>query len=157
MSPLGIAAAKGNREAVRILVEAGAPVDGMDENGQTPLMYAATNGQEAIARHLIAAGADSALHSRDGKLPETLAADASHPSLANWLTIHRLGLEPDTGLAGILDQKVALVFWDARTIRCQVERASEHSLTIVEKRLGVEMTREIPLAKIQKIAIIDRQ
>lgn len=157
MSALGIAAAKGNQEGVQILVEAGTPVDDMDQTGQTPLMYAAANGHQAIARHLIAAGADSGRHSRGGKLPETLAADASHPSLANWLMVHRLGLAPDVGLAAILDRKVALAFWDGRTIRCQITRASQQSLSIVEKRLGVEMTREIPLAKIQKIAILDRQ
>jgi len=55
---IGEAAFKGNIEAVKQHLDAGADVNAKDENGFTPLHYATLGGHKEIAELLIAEGAD---------------------------------------------------------------------------------------------------
>lgn len=51
-------AVEGTAEAARVLIAAGAPVDGRPDESETPLITAASYGDAAVARVLIEAGAD---------------------------------------------------------------------------------------------------
>jgi ankyrin repeat protein len=58
-TPLMVAAASGELEAVRVLVESGADVNGKDGvRWQTPLMYAAASNRAAVIGYLASKGAD---------------------------------------------------------------------------------------------------
>ncbi len=76
-------------KAVRRLVEAGAPVNGRDSDGETPLAAAVFEGAADIVRYLVAEGADVEAEDRDGDtalclvrasgraIPELLACGAN--------------------------------------------------------------------------------
>ncbi len=55
----------GTGELVRVLIAAGAPVDGTPDERETPLITAASYGDAAVGRVLIEAGADLAAHAAD--------------------------------------------------------------------------------------------
>lgn len=57
-----------------LLVEAGADLDGRDENSRTPLHHAAATRQPALAEYLIKAGADVNVRDKKGDTPLHLAA-----------------------------------------------------------------------------------
>jgi ankyrin repeat protein len=58
-TPLMVAAASGELEAVKVLVDSGADVNGKDGvRQQTPLMYAAASNRAAVIEYLAAKGAD---------------------------------------------------------------------------------------------------
>lgn len=76
-------AASENRDvdAVRALVEAGAPVDGTDDRGWTPLMYAArANTSAAMTRMLLGLGADPDRRSSTNMLTALHVAAAWNPN-----------------------------------------------------------------------------
>src|SRR5690606_28168106 len=56
-TPLHGAARRSTPEMVRILIEAGAPLDARDWNGETPLFQAASAGRHEIVKILMDAGA----------------------------------------------------------------------------------------------------
>ncbi|XP_047101093.1 uncharacterized protein LOC124719939 [Schistocerca piceifrons] len=60
------AAARGDVEAARLLVGAGAAVDARDDYGWTPLHHAALNGRAEVAAALLVAGADRGATTGDG-------------------------------------------------------------------------------------------
>jgi ankyrin repeat protein len=63
-----MAAQGGNTEAVRLLLEAGAPVDTLDYRGRTPMDYVMAHGRHAYSRsraclvELLRHGADPSKH-----------------------------------------------------------------------------------------------
>jgi ankyrin repeat protein len=73
VAPLQSAAAGGNLEAARLLLEAGADVNCREEGSFTPLHSAAQNGDAAMARLLIEHGADRDGRLEDGRTPRDLA------------------------------------------------------------------------------------
>ena len=63
----------GNSTAVASLLQRGANVNAVDENGRTPLMLAAQRSDTKIVRLLLGAGADLEAKDREGKTPLNLA------------------------------------------------------------------------------------
>ena len=66
-TPLLLASWRSNLEAVKILVEAGAKVDGKDSSGWTPLICAAYFGHHEIVKLLLNAGADPDVKNKWGR------------------------------------------------------------------------------------------
>jgi ankyrin repeat protein len=73
--PLGTAAFVRSPLLARLLLDAGAAVDGRGEGGFTALHAAAQNGDEALVRLLLDRGADPAAAANDGRRPADLAGD----------------------------------------------------------------------------------
>lgn len=85
MTPLYLAAALGNVEAVKRLLYLRADKDAALNNGETPLMIAASNGYGVIVSQLLAAGAKV---NKVGKFGETelfLAARSGYPGIVGML------------------------------------------------------------------------
>ena len=80
-TPLKIAAALGEVEMARSLIEHGASVDGMVIGDETPLHFAAKSGQEAAVELLIRSGAN--VNSRDQTLCTPCKRAASWGRLAS--------------------------------------------------------------------------
>ncbi|XP_047121354.1 poly [ADP-ribose] polymerase tankyrase-1-like [Schistocerca piceifrons] len=75
---LHYAAAKGNVEVVKCLLEGGAEVDSRDTWQETPLHKAAYNGHTAVVQLLVASSADPNASNCCGCMPLHFAADRGH-------------------------------------------------------------------------------
>jgi len=73
--PLGTAAFVGSLPLARLLLDAGADVNGDEGSGFTALHAAAENGDPDIARELLARGADRRIRTTEGKTAADLAAN----------------------------------------------------------------------------------
>jgi ankyrin repeat protein len=82
------AAYKGNIEAVKQHLDAGADVNAKGYRERTPLHYAAHGGQKEIAELLIDAGADVNAKDDDGTTPLDRAIQLGHPEIADLLRQH---------------------------------------------------------------------
>ncbi|MEX2155689.1 MAG: ankyrin repeat domain-containing protein [Gemmatimonadales bacterium] len=82
---LHAAVAGRSMEAVRSLVEAGAPVDAKQQNGWTPLHAAVHRGDVEMTRYLLAHGADPKLQNDEGKSAIGLAAEGGTVALLKLL------------------------------------------------------------------------
>lgn len=94
-TPLHLAAQSGLFEVCRVLVAAGANVDALDKNGQTPLHVtaAALWGEVPdICRLLVAAGAD--VHARDHKNRTPLHRAAESWALDIYKLLRKAGADP---------------------------------------------------------------
>jgi len=69
-SPLGVVIVWGDLDAVKLLVQAGADINAVQEFGDTPLHAAIEGGKFDIARYLIKLGADQTAKNDEGKLPK---------------------------------------------------------------------------------------
>src|SRR5687767_9332436 len=74
VQPLNAAVASRSLDVVRLLVEAGAPIDPQQQEGWTPLHGAVHQGNVEITRYLLAHGADPKLQNDKGKSAVGLAA-----------------------------------------------------------------------------------
>ncbi len=83
--PLSSAAAGGNVEVVRLLLEAGADVESRQAGGFTPLMGAAAGGKREMVEMVLARGADRCAKSDDGRTAADLARERGHAELAELL------------------------------------------------------------------------
>ena len=79
------AADRGNLQAVRNLISAGADVNAKDEDGETALMIAADDGHTAIVQALIAAGADVNARDDEGESALDKARDERRRSTIDAL------------------------------------------------------------------------
>jgi ankyrin repeat protein len=82
VTPLHSAAAAGNDETARALLDAGADVNARQDGGFTPLHSAAANGNDAMVDEFLARGADATLEADNGKLAADFASDNGHEELA---------------------------------------------------------------------------
>ncbi|XP_049772731.1 protein roadkill-like [Schistocerca cancellata] len=80
------AAYRGDVEAARLLVGAGAPVDARDRDGWTPLHYAALHGRAEVAAALLVAGADRAATTPRGQTALDIARECNHRRLVEMLS-----------------------------------------------------------------------
>lgn len=71
---LQAAAASGDNESGRLLLDAGADVNATETGGFTPLHAAAANGNRELVELLLERGADPSARTDDGKTPADLAA-----------------------------------------------------------------------------------
>lgn len=75
--PLGTAAFVGSTPLARLLLDAGAEVDGVGEGGFTALHAAAQSGNAELVRLLLEYGADASRSAADGTRAADLAGDES--------------------------------------------------------------------------------
>ncbi len=80
--PLHSAAAGQHLEIARMLLDAGAQIDAVQEGGFTPLMSAAQNGQVEMVRLLLERGADRTRQTEDGRSAYNFADNHSDPAVA---------------------------------------------------------------------------
>ena len=73
--PLHEAVLKADSKAVLYLIQAGVPLDELDELGNTPLHWAVFGGYEDIVQILLEAGANPNIFSEDGVTPKWRARD----------------------------------------------------------------------------------
>lgn len=86
--PIHHAAANGCIETIKVLLEAGSPVDGRTRGGdeeRTPLMLAAIKGNLAAAKHLVAAGANVNAEDEDTMTPLAFACHSKQKEIAEFL------------------------------------------------------------------------
>ena len=83
--PLNAAVAGRSMEVVRLLVEAGAPIDPQQQEGWTPLHGAVHQGNVEMTKYLLAHGADPKLQNEKGKNAIGLAADAGNVEILKLL------------------------------------------------------------------------
>jgi ankyrin repeat protein len=84
MTPLLFAVDRGQQDVVRVLLEAGASVDGANPDGLTPLQFAMVRRNEALALFLLEKGADPN-NAGPGFPPIHVAAYLSQPAVAKEL------------------------------------------------------------------------
>jgi hypothetical protein len=82
---LMMAANGGQEEAVRMLLEAGAEVDALDNHGNSPIMFAAQHGHDRIVRLLLDKGADRSVRGTHGKTAADIARQNGHESTVRLL------------------------------------------------------------------------
>jgi len=84
-SALHVACWLGDTQAVRRLLEAGASVGLLNDNGQTPLFLACDRNQREVVAQLLATGAKLDIVDRTGKRAVEYAAFQGHFHLMGWL------------------------------------------------------------------------
>ncbi|MCX6924222.1 MAG: ankyrin repeat domain-containing protein, partial [Verrucomicrobia bacterium] len=82
---LQAAAAKGTLAVVKVLLDRGAAVDGLQQPGLTPLHYAAANGHKAVVDLLLSKGAKADAKTEGGVMPLHLAARKGYVEVAKAL------------------------------------------------------------------------
>jgi ankyrin repeat protein len=85
VNPLHAAVGGRSFEAVRLIVEAGAPIDGKQQKGFTPLHAAVHQNNVELTQYLLAHGADPKVQNDDGKSAIGLAADEGNASILKLL------------------------------------------------------------------------
>ena len=97
-TPLHVAAAKGNLELVRTLLELGAAVDPVADGGLTPLLTAIVHKADgAVLDTLVDAGADTAMKNEDGFDALHALAEVGHVPLLSRVLAWNPDLERRTG------------------------------------------------------------
>lgn len=87
-TPLHYAAAAGDEDIVRILLEHHAYIDAETPSKLTPLMIAAREGHEGAARLLMQEGADATLTNNESLTAAQIAARADKPRIADAIAAH---------------------------------------------------------------------
>jgi uncharacterized protein len=109
MTPLLFAARDGHVDAARLLLEAGADVNGADPNGISPLVMALTNAQFAVAKLLIERHADLTRADWWGRTPLWAAVDARNLAVRSGAPTDENGVDRQAALdviSALLDSSV---------------------------------------------------
>jgi len=85
VQPLNAAVAGRSMDVVRLLVDAGAPIDPQQQEGWTPLHGAVHQGNLDMTKYLLAHGANPKLQNGNGKNAIGLAADAGNLEILKLL------------------------------------------------------------------------
>jgi len=85
VQPLHAAAAGRSFEAVKLLIDAGAPVNGRQQEGWSPLQEAVQSGDIEMTRYLLAHGADPRQQNDAGKSAIGLAAERGNAEILKLL------------------------------------------------------------------------
>jgi ankyrin repeat protein len=84
-TPLHLQAANGCVEAVKLLIQHGAPINAKDIAGNTPLHLAARYGFVNVVKVLIASGADVNAKDANGMTPLQIASKMGHQAVVDLL------------------------------------------------------------------------
>lgn len=87
--PLHVAAVWGDREAIKMLVEAGGNINEKGEHGFTPLLEAVAQGHLEAVKLLVELGAKP-IRNDDGQLPSEYASISKSKEMINYLKEHGL-------------------------------------------------------------------
>ena len=113
LTPLHVAAAKGNAGIVAALLLKGAAANVLDRDGNTPLMLAAAAGQAEATRLLLPVTSDVNLKNTDGKSALLLAVQGLHTDVVAALA--KAGAAPTTrSLARDTPEKAVARFGNAK-------------------------------------------
>ena len=102
-TPLHIAAKNGCEAATALLIQKGAIVDEIDEDGYTPLLDAAQNGHIEVVRLLVREGANVEATSEGGSTALALAELGGHKDVALFLISRGANFEGHEELLELLD------------------------------------------------------
>ena len=86
VTPLHSAAAAASSDIVRLLLEAGSPVNERQQGGWTALHAAAENGDKEMVKTLLEHGADPLIASDEGKTPSQLAQAKGYEEILRVLS-----------------------------------------------------------------------
>ncbi|GMI13946.1 hypothetical protein TrLO_g7624 [Triparma laevis f. longispina] len=89
ITPLHLAAAHGQCEAVMLLLTSGAPINTRDRNGRTPLHMAAETGGTHVTRVMMLCGANKNMWDDKGRTPFDYAVLAGRKSTTESLLVYR--------------------------------------------------------------------
>lgn len=85
-TPLHYAAASGDNEIVKMLMDKSAQLDALSPNGTTPMMMAARNGHILTIKLLLDAGADASLKNQRGMTAIDFASAGGYKDIVEGLT-----------------------------------------------------------------------
>jgi uncharacterized protein len=100
MTPLLVAAEKGNVDIVQVLLERGANVNDAGPDKNTALHFAAQNGHINAAKLLNSSGANSQQYNSKGQTPTDLATEKGHQAIVDVLRPARDGYYGDMSPGG---------------------------------------------------------
>jgi ankyrin repeat protein len=108
LTALHFAVANGSAEEVKLLLEAGAPVDPRDVRGMTPLMVAVSTDRPNvdIMRMLLAKGADASIRSNIGESTVDWARKFNNPAILSTLKLEAAKVNGPAGALKIAGAKV---------------------------------------------------
>jgi ankyrin repeat protein len=85
MTALHLAASKGHKEAVEVLLENGSDIEAREDTGRTSLHAASFRGQLQVVEFLVAKGAKINAQTKDGKTPLDWAVLSQKSDVANFI------------------------------------------------------------------------
>ena len=100
-TPLGLAAAVGNKKIVEILLAAGAQPDAQDKQGQTALMRASDSGHAGVVAILIKHGADVNAADRHQETALMMACSWGYHKVVQALAHSGAACDSPTSTAGL--------------------------------------------------------
>lgn len=123
-TPLSWAAQEGRAGIVKLLLQNGVDIEGVDGNGLTPLLRASYNGQETVARLLVDMGAD--INACDGQARSALLFSV----MGRHKTISRLLIDNGADVNGSDKKRSTPLHWSARrgneaTTRLLVDKGAD--------------------------------
>ena len=141
VTALYMAVSGGSAEEVKLLLDAGAPIDPRDVRGMTPLMFAvATDRPRAdIIRLLLSRGADSTIKSNAGESAQDWARKFNNPSVLPLLKLRAVKTEAPGRRPGVSDAR-------ASTPQAAVERSLPLMQRASAGRLHGRRMRRLPCA-----------
>jgi hypothetical protein len=142
------------RKIVSTLIRAGADVNGIDADGQTPLMMAAMQGWEDVVRELLAAKAMVNAHDHEGRLAIDYADPQDHTIIS---LLQRSGSSKATGRSGraVCDAERALdrLGYDTPIIDCIAGQQLGAVLIKFQNDRKLQPTGELDAATRRALAI----
>ncbi len=94
-SALLIAAYKGNKDIVELLITNGASINVVDGSSETPLHKASSKGHQDVVEFLITNGAQINAKAKNGCTPLYMAASCEYRDIAKLLLSYGAAMEPD--------------------------------------------------------------
>ena len=127
---LWVAAYYGEEECVRLLVQAGAPVDQPNVNGATPLWVACQGGFERCAAVLLEAGADAEAPTNHGPTPMLAAVAGDHVGCLRRLLTAGADATAEHDERGMLDWAVELGAAQCAALLRETARPTGHDANL---------------------------
>lgn len=123
--PLHHAARDGDVAEAKAEIDSGAEINGLDENGETPLTLAILNGQSAATAFLLERGADIEARNRGGFTPLHAAAYVDDVDAAERLLAKGADVGDRRNKAGVSPLSVAAEQGHVAVARVLIERGAD--------------------------------